>query len=660
MQELLKKQSKNVAPKTLTDKQMQELLQQQSQPSRSERMTADAEKRAVDAEAEKTTTQSSQENTSLLDKVKAIGSKYVIPGTLGLGQSIGDALLPLSQDYKNLEKSRKGLSQQQQAVLDTIRAKLARGEDPSRLINALKKTQNIQKSTSDFNVIPSINKTAKQIYGEAGSTAVEMLAFGRIPKAASFLANAKGPVSGFLRGAGMGAFEGGVFGAAASGSRSLQEGDEDRMTILKKSLLGLGIGAAGGFVLGGLGGAIGGKFGHSIRSREAANQAFKNVDSGDIPGSAAAGFKKNAGVLIKDRVAQRAIQSGIPDDYVQLIKSVNNDTKAGMRKSFRIAEFTSGHKFDTRRASDVAGEEAANRIKFLVNKRKAVGKKIGSLIEKAPEKPIDVTDVYIDFLNSFKKYGITTKLSDLNETVIDFSKSRFKDNRKAQGIIQTMFKDLHPNNNGEVMMNAQKIYRLRQAWFDTLKIAKKKDQLIAGDPTEGMVDDVRTSLGDLLDNNVNGYKKSATQYAEISGVIKHQNDILGKGFDVNSDFLNQRAAEVYNRILGNASARPMGALQELSDTAWQYGYKNKSDIRHLVAFSDFMEDTFPSTVPTRSLQGNVARANRATHHTIGVAGDIARGDSLTLGMRVINSLGKDEQAVQELQIQYIKRLLDLK
>jgi len=219
--------------------------------------------------------------------LKRVG-KALISSELGFGKSIADALpsfVPGSAAWTN--KQNEQLMAQSQEITDnlmkTIKQKKARGEDTTRLEAALQ--QHIQESSKppiDINETnASVNKSAKQVFGEGLGVATDIASFGTYGEAAKGAQTGKLLVSGkmsgllakalpesastvfektiptatsklaafgkgFLQGAKTAVPIGAGYGASAS-----MQADEDIPTILKKSLTSAGVsGVIGGTLSG--------------------------------------------------------------------------------------------------------------------------------------------------------------------------------------------------------------------------------------------------------------------------------------------------------------------------------------------------------------------------------------------------------------------------
>lgn len=186
------------------------------------------------------------------------------------GQSIAGAVggaMPSLAGGKAVEQSNALNRQVQDNLLNAIKAKREKGEDTSRLVNALK---TMDKEINFYDILNtstggSLNKTARQIYGEAAGVATDIIGAGALPGGVGQMAKATTIGSGIIQGAKAGAIGGSIFGAASGASRAAQD-DLSGGEIVGKGLRGGVTGAVAGGVIGGaIGGIAGGVASREVR-----------------------------------------------------------------------------------------------------------------------------------------------------------------------------------------------------------------------------------------------------------------------------------------------------------------------------------------------------------------------------------------------------------
>ena len=235
----------------------------------------------------KTEIPSTQElEPSLLSKVGGIAKKvggFIAKSEVEFGKDIAGAIIPHTESFKEFEKSRQGLTDMQNKVLQRVKEKREKGEDVSQLLEVLQDTGAL---TSDNEINPTLDKTTKQIIGDALGVAVDVASAGvygklasgakpgrlltKIPQVAPIAKTAfEALKTGAIKGAGQGAIFGGAYGATGA----LQE-NEDIGETIKRTLIG---GATGG-VIGGVVGGIAGR--KNIDPEELKKQAIEKYKLG--------------------------------------------------------------------------------------------------------------------------------------------------------------------------------------------------------------------------------------------------------------------------------------------------------------------------------------------------------------------------------------------
>lgn len=200
---------------------------------------------------------------SLLSKVSGIAKKvggFIAKSEIEFGKSITGGIIPKTKEFQEFKESQQGLVDMQTKVLQKIKEKREKGEDFSQLIEVLQDTGAL---TPDNEINPALDKTTKQIIGEALGVVADIASagiYGKLAKGAKtgqllvkapkIAPIAKTSFEAVKQGAIKGAEQGAIFGGAYGASGALQE-NEDLGGIIKRTLTG---GATGGVI----GGVIGG------------------------------------------------------------------------------------------------------------------------------------------------------------------------------------------------------------------------------------------------------------------------------------------------------------------------------------------------------------------------------------------------------------------
>lgn len=220
------------------------------------------------------------QNDRMLGASKGVGEtlgnvgKAIIASEKGFGESIADAIYaPFA--VKQLNKENEQQARSSQAIIDKVKRDKAAGKDVTKLVALLKRVGGEQASTKLEEIVPSINKTGKQVLGEAGGVALDIATAGTYGAAAkgakagqlargapSILGipqKLEGGIRGIIKATGKGIAKGAASGAASGGAistaRAFQEGKTGD-DVTRQAITGAGVGAV-------LGGAIGGVSGLS-------------------------------------------------------------------------------------------------------------------------------------------------------------------------------------------------------------------------------------------------------------------------------------------------------------------------------------------------------------------------------------------------------------
>ncbi len=454
---------------------------------------------------------------------------------------------------------------------------------------------------------------------------------GRATKATKL---AKGSIQGLKAGAKTGA----VIGTGQGVLSGIQK-DKDIKGITEEALK---FGATGG-IIGGLAGGISGGLKARINRKKEIAKLLKEKSSDAVK------YKKAlTGKIIKDKNATKAVSVGIDETDISFIKNSSIRDKQVFQKMYKIAEKSSKNKTITSRPAEKAGEVLLHRIKFLTAKKKTIGSTIGEKIKLMPQKPININNIYDDFVDDITNAGIKIK----SKGKLDFRNSNIADSTTTKKQLQNLYNDIRPNTDGDVLRTPQRINTIRQKIFDNLNLSKKTNEVSSN--TERIIIKTRLNLGSSLEEINKDYKILNTKYATISDTLNRFNKLMGRDFDIESGISKLRAGEVGNRILGNASAKPLGTIRDVEKLAKNLGYKTTTDVRNQFLFVDFLEDLFGST-QTRSLRGQVGKGVGDAEEAIGIGKSLIKKDPNVLlkGYNLVRGVTPENQK------EAVKRLIGL-
>lgn len=214
-------------------------------PSAEERIaklrTAAARKNEIDEYQAK---MPEEKKKSLLRKV----GDFFTSSEQAFGKTIGEATATLSKDYQAAQESQVRLDEMNKKLGEAIIEGKKQGKDTSRMERLYQ--DNTGRVFNIEEIIPSSQKSVKQIAGEALGTVADIAAFGKYGKALN-VTKAKTAGQAFKMGAKKFGIEGSALGAGFGISGAMQE-DESLKQITSAGVSGAITGGIIGAVLGGL------------------------------------------------------------------------------------------------------------------------------------------------------------------------------------------------------------------------------------------------------------------------------------------------------------------------------------------------------------------------------------------------------------------------
>ena len=172
-----------------------------------------------------------------------------------------------------------------------------------------------------------------------------------------------------------------------------------------------------------------------------------------------------------------------------------------------------------------------------------------------------------------------------------------------------------------------------------------------------MAEQFRSILAKGISNK--DYIKYSKEYADVMNKLTNFIKYTGHKGDLEKLTASElRIAEIAQRVLGNASARPQEVLDDIVSLADKSSKKGiAKDLLDSIRFSDLMED-FYGIQQTRSLAGQVARGNKAAGESIteSVIEGSQGGVTGLIGKAVKGVLGKTSVEQQRALEELIKSL----
>lgn len=528
---------------------------------------------------------------------------------------------------KQFEQAQEEMQAGNQKFIDIVarrlKTKREAGEDVSKEIQQLKNAGAfVGLDAADFN--PALNKTTKQILGEALGVATDIASFGTygsgfksFSMASKALPTVAGQVGtkaattftqGAIKGAARGAASGAVFGGAQGVSRGMQD------NLNTEGIIGQGVvGSAFGGVLGGVLGGITGGISGALKGRQLRKQELNElIASGDLSNKKLAQYDVNT--LQKDKVATEAIRQGVDERSVAAIKTMSATDKAKAVKMLNIAEKASQNKRVVERPLDVAGESILAPAKKLSETLKSAGRELDGVASSLKGQAVNNSDDIVRSIND-DMLGIGASVDDAG---VNFRGSTLEGVGSNEKIINNVYRRIAG------AKDAFDLHKVKRYIDNNVSYGKSSEGL-AGE-AERILKDWRRLIDSSLDTQFTDYNRVNTVLSETINQLDDLNSIMGRSFNVNQPLAEIKAGQVASRLLGNGANRGdiLRVLDNLQATAKKYGYESTDDIVNQVIFADTLEDLFGTQAP-RSLQG---QTQRAIEQATGVGKEFAQGNYL--------------------------------
>lgn len=559
---------------------------------------------------------------------------------VGLGTSLGANLLGTT---KGLEDAQQMGTDIQTKLIQTIRDKRARGENTERLELALEDLGYSQEATakaigdiatggvSNRDVLGSAIRTAGTIasFGSYGGTGAVTGSLSKVtmPTATKATTVGRGIWDGVKAGATQGAKMGTIFGGVSGTAAGIEQGENVGGVLASAFKQAVAGGVTGGAVGGVLGGAFGGWQARQNRAKELESilangdnvddalakttlSGADNVD--DVAGSKAAtqsskqraGYTIENGKVVADKKAQALLKQGIDDKNVAIMQSMSQKDKDAARKMLTAAKRAGDAADEIVRPQEIVGETFMARARDVEKLNQTAGKQIDEIARTTlAGKQIPYGGVYDDLVNTLQRNGVDTDLlanaQNADDIANAFRGSSFDDIPTVQKTLANAFKKV-----GADDLDGLQLHRLKR-YLDNQVTYGKSAEGLTGD-AERILKGLRAGIDDVLDTAVPQYNAANTQYRDTIDALDEVRRLIGKEYLGAKNIQNLRAGEVANRLLGNASARPLSALQNLENVAKKYGVTYNDNVIKQIKFADLLDDVY-ELHPTRGFTGQTSR-----------------------------------------------------
>lgn len=530
--------------------------------------------------------------------------KSLIKSEIGFGQSIAGALggnapegslMRKITGQTAIDEANQRSEQVKTNLINRIKEKRAKGEDTSRLIGALK---TLDSEVNFYDILNtstgnSLNKSAKQVFGEGFGVATDIIGAGALPGGIGQVVKAERFGQGLVQGAKAGAISGGVFGGSQGVARGMQE-NKTAGEIVGQGIGGGLVGGVTGGVLGGVLGGVSGRFNASNALKLQKQQLLETM-----PDSKVAKYTLDGkGKVINDPFAQEAIKQGLDEGTVTTIKGASAQDRIKASKALDIlVKGRSDPRYKAlNRPSDVIGESVMERYKIVQSANTTAAKQLDSVANGLKGTKVDPTPAVNAFIDDLDDLGVS-----ISNGKINYKGSDLEGLEAPQKILNNLVKRMT-----EVSDDGYQLHRLKRFIDENVQYGKTGDGLSGR--TESIIKGFRRNLDSLLDNSSSAYNTTNSIYATTRNAIDDFVTSAGAKFNPNSPNSTAKIGTLARRILSNAQSRTdvLNSLQKLQDVAEQYGGKFTDDVITQTVFVNDLERLFGTQAPT-SLAGEVSK-----------------------------------------------------
>lgn len=415
---------------------------------------------------------------------------------------------------------------------------------------------------------------------------------------------------------------GGLFGAGDA----LQQ-DEDGQEVLKQGAVGAGLGVVGGAAIGGVLGGAASVGPAAVRTgQEIASHGYGLAES--VAGSVMNMGKSISGKATEmpKRVVRRtaedvadmasrnkkirnspqhiaeAMKQGIENPVIEFVKTGTKAEKQQRAEMLEIAKRATEDLTKLESAKTIPGKAIIDGpVDFLVKNAKRGTAQTESVLKSLPTQPQEFRNLQTQVIDDLSNIGLEIQGGEL----IRVRGSRVPD--ADLPFYERIVSELIPDDGGSVNLNYRQLDALRDRWYNSVKTEQTFTQGVKG--RTGYLNRVRALLTKEIDAAAGGsYREAQQTTAESLQSLSEFVRLIGyKGPLDEVDSKALKAGEKFIRVFGNASDRPVSALNSLYDTAKKYGYEGQENAINQLRFVDMLESVYGQ--PSRSLGGQMSKAS---------------------------------------------------
>lgn len=355
--------------------------------------------------------------------------------------------------------------------------------------------------------------------------------------------------------------------------------------------------------------------------------AVRKLEQGD-PSKSLVGRRLVNGRPVDDDLAKEAVRQGIKAEDVQSLKTANAPTKSRMLQMLglrRRMQILSDEAIENR-PSDIAGNEAFERYKFIQGEAAKLRNQLNDIAEREfPENTLPapgsstapglrqlnvdvkpIKDEYVRLLNDLDIVATRTPDGGLK---LDFGDSIVSKNAGSKKIIKDITDLLLKPQGPE--FNAAQFHKIKLQIDDLINWRKAT---ITGIPETGrdFAKNIRFQINQALREASPEYARVNDQLSKAIQAMESFDDVMGRRFDPYKERADETVGQALRKLMSNFDVRNdmITALKNIDKVAADLGQNFDVNLNKLVNFNYALQDRFGAEGRS-TLTGNLQTAQRA-------------------------------------------------
>ncbi len=333
--------------------------------------------------------------------------------------------------------------------------------------------------------------------------------------------------------------------------------------------------------------------------------------------------------LKKDRAQVNAARQGVGEGVLPVLREANPATKGKLLEMNRILDKSlDNQRFaQYNRVSDVAGDSALERFKFIRNKNRVAGKQLEGAAEDLKKFRVDFDPAVNDFIDDLRGLGVDVgdpasflrkiNMGNINERKAAlFKGSDFEGIEGVETVLDKVLQRMKSNGKG---MTAYEGHRLKR-YLDTQVNFGAEGQKVKDAPqVEQVLKMLRHNIDGVLDDNFDNYRLANEDYANTVRVMNEFKRIMPNHLNLLDPSKNANSAigTELRGVMSNRKSRvpTLNLLADLDNTAKQYGAEFDDDMLTQLMYMDELERITGSSART-GLAGEVGKALKDINESV--------------------------------------------